>query len=103
MSKYIITVEVTEAPGDTPDDISSAIRTAFERLVDNGVDLESAIESFTVAAASIDIEDDRGNLWEAPDDEGRIRVRDLDGDLVTWYDPGDDGYDDALARFEGRP
>lgn len=47
-----------------------------------------------------DIEDERGYLWEAPDDEGRIRVRDLDGDLVTWLDPGDDGYDDAIARFE---
>lgn len=47
-----------------------------------------------------DFEDERGYLWEAPDDEGRIRVRDLDGNSVTWYDPGDEGYDEAVARFK---
>lgn len=49
----------------------------------------------------VDFEDERGYLWEAPDDEGRIRVRDYDGDLATWLDPGDDGYDEALALFKG--
>lgn len=73
-----------------------------------------------------DFADDRGNLWEAPEDgacilseaailagrdddcsthdhePGRIRVRDLDGDLVTWFDPGDEGYDEAIARFRSR-
>lgn len=49
-----------------------------------------------------DFEDNSGNLWEAPDDQDRIRVRDVDGDLVTWYDPGDEGYDEAIARFETR-
>lgn len=43
-----------------------------------------------------DYEDERGYLWEAPDDEGRIRVRDIDGDVVTWFDPGDAEYGDAL-------
>lgn len=45
-----------------------------------------------------DYEDGRGYLWEAPDDEGRIRVRDFDGDLVEWYDPEDSDYAHALDR-----
>ena len=44
-------------------------------------------------------EDERGNLYEVPDDDGRIRVSDLDGDTVSWYDPGDDGYDSLAARM----
>lgn len=47
-----------------------------------------------------DFEDERGYLWEAPDGDGRIRVRDFDGNTVTWYDPGDDGYADAIVRLQ---
>lgn len=69
-----------------------------------------------------EFEDERGYLWEPPengdcilseadilagrDDDcdlhdhepGRIRVRDVDGNSVAWYDPGDEGYDEAIAR-----
>lgn len=44
-------------------------------------------------------EDERGYFWEAPDDGGRIRVVDYDGNLAMWLDPGEDGYDEALAQF----
>jgi hypothetical protein len=46
-----------------------------------------------------DFEDGRGNLWEAPDILGTIRVRDLDGDTVAVYNPADPEYPQMLGNF----
>ena len=94
---------MTDDPRFTLDDLA-ALANEYEEDLGQG-ELPHARDFLSWLADRVrpnqyeDVEDDEGNLYEAPDDDGRIRVRDLYGNLVAWYDPDDADYEGVLSRF----